>query len=96
VEGPDSPSHLRNFTRWPPVGPDSLYEVQTGDTLQPYKWYYPPGHYEYVDSIGLKNGWPTYDVTAYSQDGRPGVLHGSLGPPRGGGSVTPSSQWTRR
>jgi hypothetical protein len=70
--GEDSPFYLGRYLRPPPEGPDSLYEVPTGvdPILYPndvYRWYYPPGRYEYVDSLGLKNGMVYfYDVTAYS------------------------------
>lgn len=67
--GRDSPYYLPKFLVNPPEGPDSLYEVRTGsaDSLEAVKWYYPPGRYEFVDTLGLKNGMLYfYDVTAYS------------------------------
>ncbi|MBD3161145.1 MAG: hypothetical protein GF346_03090 [Candidatus Eisenbacteria bacterium] len=67
--GEDSPFYLDRYKRLPPEGPDSLYEVLTGssDPDEAVLWYYPPGHYQYVDTLGLKNGMLYfYDVTAYS------------------------------
>ena len=65
----ESPYYLRKYRRRPPVGPDSLYSVETGSQVEGEKirWYYPVGHYQYVDTLGLKNGMTYfYDVTAYS------------------------------
>lgn len=64
--GTNSPFYLNRYRH----DVDSLCAFLTGvpapspDTL---KWYYPVGRYEYVDSLGLKNGMLYfYDVTAYS------------------------------
>ena len=63
----ESPFYLRKYRRLPPLGPDSLNLVQTGDALEPTKWYYPPGHYQFEDTLGLKNGMIYFfDVTPYS------------------------------
>lgn len=65
----ESPYYLRKFRRLPPVGPDSLYSVVTGSQIEEekIKWYYPAGHYQFSDTLGLKNGMIYfYDVTAYS------------------------------
>lgn len=71
--GPESPYYLPKYRRYPPVGPDSLDLRETGSICgsQDSLWYYPPGHYQYVDSLGLKNGMVYfYDVTAYSVSGK--------------------------
>ncbi|MCC7140697.1 MAG: hypothetical protein IT349_01215 [Candidatus Eisenbacteria bacterium] len=63
--GIKSPHYLNHFRR----DIDSLYVVKTGSTVpgEEEKWYYPVGRYEYVDTLGLKNGMLYfYDVTAYS------------------------------
>lgn len=61
--------YLPKYRRYPPVGPDSLEEVLTGSEApgEGLRWYYPVGHYQYEDTLGLKNGMVYfYDVTAYS------------------------------
>lgn len=69
-EGPDSDQYLKRYVRWPwEGGPDSTKLILTGseDADEDSLWYYPAGHYEYVDSLGLKNGMLYfYDVVAYS------------------------------
>jgi len=62
--GIDSPYHLRRYRQ----DIDSLYKVITGaEDADSVRWYYPVGRYEYLDSLGLKNGMLYfYDVTAYS------------------------------
>ncbi|MDM7915970.1 MAG: hypothetical protein QUU85_12010, partial [Candidatus Eisenbacteria bacterium] len=68
--GRESDSYLLKYRITPAEGgPDSLYEVRTGseDSTEAVRWYYPVGHYEYEDTLGLKNGMTYfYDVTAYS------------------------------
>lgn len=65
-----SPFYLPKYRRLPPLGPDSVGTiVETGSTVpgEEKRWYYPPGHYVYTDTLGLKNGMVYfYDVTAYS------------------------------
>lgn len=63
--GVNSPFYLKKFIN---TDVDSLCKFQTGTTDQDsVKWYYPVGHYGYVDTLGIKNGMTLfYDVTAYS------------------------------
>ena len=67
--GENSPFFLSRYMREPPEGPEPKELVPTG-SIEPGEeelWLYPVGRYQYVDTLGLKNGMLYfYDVTAYS------------------------------